>query len=434
MSVEMVGILGVILMFVLMFLRVPIAISLAVPGIIGTYYLNGWGPLKTILNTIVWDHSASYTLSTIPMFVLMGELLFASGISNELFDFFRKWLGNLRGGLGIVTIGASAVFAAASGSSVASTGTIGLIASKEMKKAGYRDDFASGTVVAGGTLGILIPPSTIMVIYGILTETSIGKLLIAGIIPGIILTLFYMLTVYVSVRLQPYLAVQLHETSTWKEKFRSLGALILVFLLFLLVMGGMYLGYFSPTEAAGVGAFGAFLIALIRRKLTFQTFVKSLLGTLRTTSFIFAIILGAFILNYFLAITRLPILLAEFITSTNLSPLGVLSLIILMYAILGAVMDALAMIVITIPIVIPTLVALNFDLIWFGVILVLMVEMALITPPFGMNCFVLKGAIPELNLNDIFKGALRFVIPILLVVVILIAFPEIVLYLPNLMR
>mgnify|MGYP001255542688 CR=1 FL=1 len=430
MSLEMIGFLGILAMFLLMFLRVPIAIAMAVPAFIGILYVRDWRVLSTAIETIVWDHSFNYTLSTIPMFVLMGELLFVSGISQELFATFRHWFGKLRGGLAMAAIGASAIFAAASGSSLATTGTMGVISSREMLNANYHKPLIGGSIVAGGTLGILIPPSTMFIIYGMLTEQSIGKLLIAGILPGILLTVLYILTVAVAVKINPNLA-PVGEGSSWKERFVSLRSTGWILLLFALVIGGMYFGIFSPTEAAGVGAFGAFVIALARRKLTFQKFIESMSRTLRTTGFLFAIILAAFILNYFLAITRVPMLLANFLSETTLPPTMIFISIILMYILLGAVMDSMAMVVVTIPIVLPVIEALGYDLIWFGVIIVIVVEMALISPPIGMNCFVLNGVAPELRLEEIFKGALWFMIPLVVLIVLLMIFPEIVLYLPS---
>lgn len=429
---ESIGFIGILVMFALMFLRIPISIAMAVPACIGIIYVQNWTVLKTLIETIIWDHSSNYTLSTIPMFILMGELLFVSGISAELFEAFRNWMGKIKGGLGIATIGASAIFAAASGSSVATTGTIGAIAVKEMMKSGYDKSLASGAIVAGGTLGILIPPSTMFIIYGMLTEQSIGKLLIAGIIPGILLTVLYMLTIYIIVLIKPERAPS-YGGGTWKERFTSLKSTIWILMLFILVIGGMYIGLFSPTEAAGVGAFGAMLIALIKRKLTWKTFVDSASRTLRTTGFIFAIILAAFIMNYFLAITKVPILLADLLTYFSLPKWCIFAIIIVLYIFLGAVMDSMAMVVITIPIILPIINALGFDLIWFGVVIVILIEMALISPPVGMNCFVLNGVAPELKLETIFKGAFSFIIPILVLIVILYVFPQIVLYLPNAM-
>lgn len=413
-----------------MMLRVPIAMALAIPGFLGVLYLKGWTPLATAIESVVWSNSFNYTFSTIPMFVLMGEFLFLSGISSELFTTFRAWFGKLRGGLAMATIGASAGFAAASGSSLATTGTMGVVTSKEMLKANYNKSFAGGSIVAGGTLGILIPPSTMFIIYGMLTGESVGKLLIAGIIPGILLTTLFIVTIAIAVKVQPGLA-PIGEHSSWKDRFLSLKNTIWVFALFALVIGGMYLGWFSPTEAASIGALGAFIIALIRKKMNWSKLLESLALTLQTTGFLFAIALSAFIINYFLVISGVPNLLVTTIADSGLSPGAVFFLLIIMFLILGAFMDSLSIIVVTVPILIPVLQALGFDLIWFGVICVLVVEMALITPPVGGNCFVLKGVAPQFKIEEIFKGALIFVIPILVLIGLIYFIPEIATYLPN---
>lgn len=433
MAPEILGLIIIVLMFILIFMRVPIAISLIVPGIIGIMMIRGWKATETALETITWSQSFSYTLSAIPMFILMGELMYVSGISSELYSAFKKWFGNFRGGLATSTVGASALFAAASGSSVASTGTMGVIAYREMKKYGYNDNFSSGTIVSGGTLGILIPPSGAFIIYGIITEQSIGKLFMAGIVPGIILTILFMLTVIISIWLKPELAPAKSEKVPLKEKLKALNETIWFLILITFVIGGMYLGWFSPTESAGIGAIGATIIAIIKKKLTIKKFIQSLERTLRTTAFMFAIIIGAFILNYFLALTGLPTMLANFVSSMNIPAWGTMLVILAMYIFLGAVMEALAMIVVTIPIILPLVEALGFDLIWFGVFIVIIIELALITPPIGMNCFVLKGAVPELKLEDIFKGAVRFYVPILVLILLIMIFPELALWIPNTM-
>lgn len=431
MSVELVGLLGIILMFVLMFLRVPIAVSMVIPTFIGILYLRDWNTLTTAIETIIWDHSFSYTLTTIPMFVLMGELLFICGISGELFSTFRAWLGRLRGGLAMATIGSSAMFAAASGSSLANTATMGVIASKEMLESGYSKTLTGGSIVAGGTLGVLIPPSTLFIIYGMMTEQSIGQLLVAGIIPGILLMLFYLATVYIMVLIKPNLAPTLIKKISWREKFASLKTTIWIILLFAIVVGGMYVGWFNPTEAAGIGAFVTFIIALIRKRLTIKTFSEALSSTLKTTGFLFAIIIMAFLLNFFLTITRIPFLLADFLNGLSLPNFALFGVIILMYILLGAIMDSLAMVVVTLPIILPLVISMDLNLIWFGVIVVLVMELAMISPPIGMNCFVLKGAAHDLSLEDIFKGAAIFIIPITLLIVVLYLFPELAMYLPN---
>lgn len=435
MSLETVGILVIVAVFLLMFLRVPIVVAMALPAFVAILYLKSDFTLFTVIESIVWERSNNYTLSTIPLFVLMGQLLFVSGFTNDLFDTFRKFFGHIRGGLGFATIAASAVFASSSGSSLATTSTIGLVASKEMLKANYSKSLTGGSIAAGGTLGILIPPSTMFILYGVMTEQSIGKLLIAGIVPGILLTLLFVLTIFICIKVKPSMGGDVVDSEiSWKERLESLKVNIWILLLFLVVMGGIYLGFFTATEAAGIGAFGAFIIGLLRKKLTFALFSKAMFGTIKTTGFIFAIVIGAFLLNYVLTITRVPNLLADALFAANLSPLVFFILMVIMYLILGAIMDTLAMVVVTIPILLPTLVAYDFNLIWFGVVIVLLVEVALITPPVGMNCFVLKGVVKELKIGDIFKGATLFVVPIVALIFMLYAFPDIATFLPDLIK
>ena len=432
MSMETVGIIVIIAVFLLMFLRVPIVLSMAIPAFIAILYLKSEATLITAIESIIWERSYQYTLSTIPLFVLMGQFLYTTGFTEDLFATFRKFFGRIRGGLAMATILASAVFASSSGSSLATTSTIGLASAKEMLKVNYSKSLAGGSIVAGGTLGILIPPSTMFIIYGMITEQSIGKLLIAGIVPGILLTLFFVITIYIVIKIKPDMAGdRLDDPVSLSEKLASLKVNIWILSLFAVVMGGIYLGFFTATEAAGIGALGAFIIALLRRKLTWAKFNEAIYGTVKTTGFIFVIVMGAFLLNYVLTITRVPNLLADFLFAADLSPFMFFTLIVIMYLILGAIMDTLAMIVVTIPILLPTLVAYDFNLIWFGVIVVLLVEVALISPPVGMNCFVLRGVVKELDLGSIFKGAVIFVIPIVTLIFLLYAFPGIATFLPD---
>ncbi|MDR7079766.1 tripartite ATP-independent transporter DctM subunit [Neobacillus niacini] len=433
MDTELIGILVILFVFILMFFRVPIAISMAIPACIGVIYLKDLGALISVVNSIVWDQGYNYTLLTVPLFVLMGHLLYSAGISSELFTTFRLWFGKFKGGLGLATIGSSAMFGASTGSSLATTGTMGVIATKEMLQAGYDKSLTGGSIVAGGTLGILIPPSTTFIIYGMITEQSIGKLLLAGILPGILLTILFMITIYLAVTFKPSLvaaSAEEYEVS-WKERFISLKSNLPIVLLFIVVIGGIYLGIFTVTESAGVGAFGAFIIGITRRKMNMKNFKEALFNTITTTGFLFAIIIGAFILNYVLVITRIPYILADLLTASELSPTMIFILIVCMYIILGALMDTIAMLVVTVPIILPIVDMLGFDLIWFGVIIVLLIEMALITPPVGMNCFVLNGVTDQLTLSEIFKGALLFVIPILVLIILIYIFPEIALFIPN---
>ncbi len=427
------GIVGIGFMLLLMAMRMPIAIAMALPGFLGTIYIMGITPALTGLGTIPFAHSHSYTLTTIPMFVLMGHLVFIAGISGDIFQSFQKWLGQLLGGVAMATIGACAIFAAACGSSLASAATMCSVALPDMEKLKYDRKLVMGTIAAGGTLGILIPPSTSFIIYGILTETSIGKLFIAGILPGILLSLLFMLTIYVRARITPGLAPPIEGVSL-KEKIISLKGLWSVLCLFILVIGGLYAGIFTPTEAAGVGAFGAFLITTLRKRLTWKGLLESLASTLRTTCMIFAIIIGAMIFNYFLAVTGVPMAIADFVTGLPFPALGVLAVILVVYMILGMFMDALAMVIITIPIFLPAIKGMGFDLIWYGVILTITVEMALITPPVGMNVYVLSGVAPHVPLEEIFRGVLIFVIPLVLILIILMFFPDIALFLPSMMK
>lgn len=404
---------------------------MGITAFIGIIYIKDFNTLVSVIESIVWNKSYSYSLSTIPMFVLMGEMLSASGISGELYRTFRLWFSGVRGGLAMATIGSSALFAAASGSSLANTATMGTIASKEMLSHKYDKTLVSGSIVAGGTLGVLIPPSTLFIIYGTMTEQSIGQLLIAGIIPGILLMIFYLLTTYFIVLIKPEFAPKSNKKVTWKERFESLSTTIWIIILFVIVIGGMYLGWFSPTEAAGIGAFSTFIISLIRRRMTVKLFIKTLARTLNTTAFIFAIIIMAFLLNYFFTAIRLPIYISQFLNDLQIPDYLLFALIVLLYILLGMVMDALAMVVITIPIIVPLITMMDLDLIWFGVIIVLVMELGMITPPVGMNVFVLRGAAPDLSLGNIFKGAAIFIIPILILIAVLYLFPDIALFLPS---
>ncbi|WP_099363639.1 TRAP transporter large permease [Fredinandcohnia onubensis] len=431
MSAETVGFIAIVIMLVLMMLRIPIAISMAVPAVIGILYLGNETVLFTAVESIIFDHSFNYTLSTIPLFILMGEMLSVTGISSELYASFRTWFGRLKGGLGMATIGASTLFAAASGSSLANTGTIGVMASKEMLRYGYSKSLTGGSIVAGGSLGILIPPSTVLIIYGMLTEQSIGKLLLAGIIPGIMLATCFIVTIYLIAVVKPEMAPTIEEKSTWKERFISLKSTIMVFIIFAIVIGGMFLGWFGPTEAAGIGAFSAIIIAMIKKKLTWTNFLETVVRTTRTAGFIYATVLCAFVFNYLLTISKVPILVSTTITSWDVPHYLTFLFIVLLYLFLGAVMDSIAAIVITIPFIMPIMLSMGHDLIWFGIIIVLLVEAALISPPYGMNILILNGVVPELKIGTIYKGALVFLLPILFMILVLYLFPNLALFIPD---
>jgi tripartite ATP-independent transporter DctM subunit len=360
----------------------------------------------------------------------MGQFAFLSGVSSEIYKTAYAWLGPFRGGLAMATIMACGGFAAICGSSLATGATMAMVAIPEMDKYKYDPRLSTGCIAAGGTLGILIPPSIGFVLYGLLTEQSIGKLFMAGFIPGIMLAGLFVIAIYLQCRINPKMGPR-GPATTWGMKIRSLGGTWGMLVLFTIVMGGIYLGIFTPTEAAGVGAFGAFLFALVRRKITLSTFIQSLLETGKTTAMIFMIIIGANILSCFLGLTKLPMELADFIAGLALPKTLILAAIILIYVVLGCVMDCYAIMILTVPILFPVIEALHFDPIWFGVVMVIVLEVGLITPPVGLNVFVIKGAAPNVPLTTIFQGIWPFLIAAVLAIIILTAFPEIATFLPG---
>ena len=418
-------------MLLLFLLRMPVAFVMGLVGFVGFACLVSNRAALAIVAKNVWTIFSSYDLTVVPMFVFMGTIAFYSGISGRLFDATHTFLGARRGGLAVATIVACAGFAAICGSTNASAAAMGKATLPEMKRFNYAPSLATGSVAAGGTLGILIPPSAIFIIYGIMTEQSIGRLFAAGIIPGLILTLLFIVTVMVLCRLKPELAPAGQKT-TWKRKLISLAGVLEALSLFILVMGGLFVGWFTPTEAGAVGAGGALLITLVRRQLTWSRLKEALAETTKITCMIFVIITGAVILGRFLAVTRVPFELAGWVGSLPLPPWGVMSLIILGYLIGGCFMDSLALITLTIPVIFPVIGTLGYDPIWFGVIIVLVTEMGVITPPVGINVYVIKGVAEGIALETIFKGVLPFLIAIVLTVIILIVWPDLALFLPGL--
>lgn len=432
MTTELViGILAVVLMLVLIFLKMPIALAMFIPAALGITYLKGFDTFAALVETVVWTQSFNHTLSTIPLFILMGLLLHKGGISTDLFASFKKWFGNFPGGLGIATIGTSGVFAAASGSSLANTATMGTLVAKEMIDAGYNKKIVSGSIVAGGTLGPLIPPSTLFIIYGVVTQQSIGKLLIAGIVPGIIMMILFSVLLIAIGLIKPGMAPRGNEKYTIKEKLIAVKSNIPILFIFFIVMGGMYTGITTPTEAAAIGAVSTLIVTIIKRTFTKKLLMDSLVETLKMSGFLFAILIMSFILNYFLTITKVSTFLLQSVAKLDLQVWAIFTIIVIVFLLLGMIMDGLAMMIITVPILLPLLSAMGFDLVWFGVILVILIEIGMMTPPIGMNCFVLNSAVEELDLGDIFKGSLIFVIPMLILIIVLYIFPDIVMYLPN---
>ena len=429
-SSDAVAVIGFVALFALMLLRVPVGMAMGLVGVSGFAYLvNGDAALKIIGHTSMRTVT-DYTFGVIPMFLLMGAFVSNSGMSRELFRAANSFVGHFRGGLGIATIAACAGFAAISGSSVATAATFATVAYPEMRRYNYPQSFATGVIAAGGTLGAMLPPSTVLAVYGIITEQDIGKLFIAGIIPGLLAATMDMLTVVVIGRLRPdFLPVA--PRHSWKERLVGVRDVWAMLLLFVFVIGGLYGGLFTPTEAGGVGATGALLIGVIRGKLTHTEIRRSLLQAVRTAAAVLTVLIGALLFGYFLTVTQTPQKVTAFLTALGLGRYGVLALIMLMYIVLGCLMDSLAMIILTIPIIFPVISQLGFDPIWFGVIIVMTVELGLIHPPVGMNVFVIKSVVQEVSFATIFRGVLPFIVTDLIRLVILIAFPILALWLPS---
>jgi C4-dicarboxylate transporter DctM subunit len=399
-------------------------------GVSGFAYLSGGGPALKIVGHTTMRTVTDFNFAVIPLFLLMGSLATTSGMSRELFRAANGFVGHLRGGLGIATIAACGGFAAICGSSVATAATFSRVAYPEMRRYGYPQSFATGVIAAGGTLGIMIPPSTVFAVYGLITEQDVGKLFVAGIVPGILAVLMYMATISIIGALRPGF-LPAGPRSSWTERLAGVRDVWATVLLFAFVIGGIYGGMFTATEAAGMGAGGAFIIGIVRRRLSRADILRSLLEATRTTAAVFTVLIGAILFGYFLTITQTPQKVSEFLGSLGLGAYGILALIMLMYLVLGCLMDALAMIILTIPIVFPVIKALGFDPIWFGVIIVMTVELGLIHPPVGMNIFVIKSVVEDVKISTIFYGVLPFIVTDLIRLVILIAFPIIALWLPS---
>jgi tripartite ATP-independent transporter DctM subunit len=430
MSGDAVAILGFLALFVLMLLRVPVGMAMGLVGVCGfSYLVGGEAALKNVGHTTARTVT-DYNFAVIPLFLLMGSFATTSGMSRELFRAANSFLGHLRGGLGIATIAACGGFAAICGSSVATAATFSRVAYPEMRRYGYPQSFATGVIAAGGTLGIMIPPSTVFAVYGLITEQDVGKLFIAGVVPGLLAISMYVLTVSLIGAARPGFLPS-GPRSSWKERLAALRDVWATLLLFAFVIGGLYGGLFTATEAAGCGAGGAFVISLVRGRLSGADILRSLLETTRTTAAVFTVLIGAILFGYFLTVTQTPQTLTEFLTGLGLGPYGVLALIMLMYLILGCLMDALAMIILTVPIVFPVIKELGFDPIWFGVIVVMTVELGLIHPPVGMNIFVIKSVIEDVKISTVFYGVIPFIVTDLIRLAILIAFPILALWLPS---
>jgi C4-dicarboxylate transporter DctM subunit len=424
---------GFAALLVLILLRVPIAVAMAVVGVAGTTWLSDWSTALATLRHGPFERATSYTLVVIPLFVLMGYLAARSGISQNLFRAANVWMGHWRGGLAMATVGACAGFAAICGSSVATGATMCSVALPEMRRYRYADSLSTGSIAAGGTLGILIPPSIIFVIYGIMTEQSIGKLLLAGIIPGLLLTVLFIVAIAIVTAVNPALGAP-GPRSSWGERLRSMVDVWEVLVLFLIVIGGIYLGLATPAESAAFGAVGAFLFGLAKRQLGWRALRGALLETVHTTSMVFFIVIGADLFGYFMTLSQMPMRLAGWLAGLHVAPVVVLWTIILTYILLGALMDELAMILLTVPIFFPVVTALGYDPIWFGVIIVVVVQIGLIAPPIGLNVFVIGGMARDVPLATIYRGVLPFLAMQIVLLVVLTLWPRMALLLPNTMR
>ncbi len=433
MSPLMVGFIGIAILMALLMSGMPIGVSMGLVGVGGLWYLLGPDVGLSILKTAPFDAIAKYGFAVVPLFILMGSFCFQSGVSKNLYHAVNAWIGHFRGGLAMATVGACAGFAAVSGSSLATAATMGTVALPEMKKYKYDPALSTGCIGAGGTLGILIPPSVVLVIYGILTEESIAELFLAGIIPGILEAVFYIITISIVCRINPK-AGPAGLRSSRKDKLMSVKETWPIILLFTIVIGGIYAGIFSPSEAAGIGAFAALVIALVQRKLNWKNFVLALDDTTKATGMIFTIMIGAVILGYFMTTTRLPFDLASVVSGWEVNRYIVFGAILIVYVILGCVMIPMAMVILTIPIVFPLIQSLGFDGVWFGIITVRIFEIAQITPPVGMNVFIVRGVAPEIPLTTIFRGIVPFFIADVIHLTMLIVFPQIALWLPSLLR
>ncbi|MBN8293398.1 TRAP transporter large permease [Rhodobacter sp. NTK016B] len=429
MSAFALGLSGIGVMFVMLFLRQPVWLALAITGIVGNILLNSLGMAQYVAGTVFFDTASNYNLSVIPLFVLMGEVASNSRMSAELFRAARVMLSGVRGGLAVASLAASGAFGAICGSSVATAASMTRIALPEMRKAGYDDGFASGSIAAGGSLGILIPPSIILVIYGSIAEQSVARLFAAALFPGIVLMLIYIAVALIVAR---------RDGSTPREAAASLMERLLALrhawqfvLLFGLTIGGIYAGFFSPNEAASIGAFGAIVLGTLRRSLSLQGLVKAVQTSVIVSCALFMIILGATLFSQFIVQTRLPVTLLALAQDANLSPVLVMALIIVIYIVMGCFLEGIGMVLITVPVFLPVLTGYGFDPILFGVLVAILVELGLITPPVGMNLFIIRAQVPDMPMAALYRGITPFLIAPLILIMLILAFPPLTLWLPE---
>jgi len=434
MSPITIGIIAFVILFSLLALKVPIGAGMALMGFLGIRYLISDVAAFTKLAIVPYQTITDYSLAVLPLFVLMAQVIFVSGMGRDLFTLASKWLGHRKGGVAMAAVAGSGIFAAVSASSIATATTMGLVAIPEMKRLQYNPALATGCVAAGGTMGVLIPPSGALIIFGIITETSIGRLFVAGIIPGILEGLFYIAVIAIMCWWNPSYGPPAEKTPL-REKVKALGTCGEMVILIVFVLAGLIVGWFTPTEAGAVGAFGAIIMTTLRGRLSWNNFKKAILDTMKTSGMIYGILIGALIFNYFVAATTIPYALADFIGTLPLSPLAILFMVLVLYFFLGAFLDVAAMTVLTVPIFFPMIMDLGFDPIWFGIIFVRMAEIAMITPPIGMNTFVIAGVAKDMgvDMGEVWKGIFPFLVADLFHVTMLVLFPSIALFLVGLM-
>lgn len=424
------ALIGFAAMLLLIFLRVPVAFSMALVGFIGVGLMRNWPSAYAMTGAVVRESGFQYLLSVLPLFILMGNFITQAKLSKELYAAAYAFLGHRKGGLAMSTVVACGGFGAVCGSSLATAATMSKVAYPEMRRLGYSRALASGSIAAGGTLGILIPPSIVMVVYAILTEQSIGKMFAAGILPGLLAIVFYLLAVRWTIWRDPN-AGPPGERMSWKERLIALRDVWGVLVLFIIVMGGIYGGIFSSTEAAGIGACGAFLFALLRGRLTWQVLSSVLVESARTTGMLFMVLIGALLFSSFINFTSMPGDLQDWVQQFDMSPIVVILLICAIYIVLGSVLESMSMVLLTVPIFYPLVQHLGFDLIWFGIIVVVVTEISFITPPVGMNVMVLKSLLPDVKMSTLYRGVIPFVVADVFRLAVLLAFPVISLLLPK---
>ncbi len=430
MTVQTIGLIGMGVLVSLIFLRVPVGVAMGLVGLCGYAAVDGWGKAFTVFGQVPFDVATNYSLSVVPMFVFMGELATQSGMSSQLYRAAKAIFAGSRGSQAFATIGACAGFGAVCGSSLATAATMTRIAIPEMRRSGYDDRISSGSVAAGGSLGILLPPSIVFVIYSIISQQSVQKMFAAGLIPGLILAGLYMLVALVTLAIKPSWAPQ-EPAASVKDRLKDMLLAWEIALLFGISIGGLYAGWFSPTEAAGVGAFTAFVLGTMRRGLPPAVLWRCFMDTIRTTCLLFVIVMSAFIFSYFVVQTQLPGVLVTWVHGWNITPVELIIILIVFYIVMGCFLDGGGMILITVPVFLPLVAEYGFDPVWFGVMLVVTVEMGLIHPPVGMNIFVIQARAPDIPILRIYQGIIPFLFAPLILLVLLIAVPQIALWLPT---